>query len=222
MPKCICSSTEKKTRIVDLVDIFGQYRKPFEFCKCTNDAARLIYHGYLAASPQIPQTAFSLPLLTFHNSLWNHCHARDLHKPFSAAVDFYREFSPLNRAQHVLDLARQTLTNTRTPQETFFAYAWMQISSTVTTPKLAMQTRTKIQIKSSKAHLTDVPNPSRQLMTNATNQHGRDVTTQDLWAAAAVTTLLYIWPTFTSLARSDLFHWRCFESSSWMSNQTAK
>ncbi|POW10325.1 hypothetical protein PSTT_06118 [Puccinia striiformis] len=138
MPKCICSSTEKKTRIVDLVDIFGQYRKPFEFCKCTNDAARLIYHGYLAASPQIPQTAFSLPLLTFPQQL-----ARDLHKPFSAAVDFYREFSPLNRAQHVLDLAWQTLTNTRTPQETFFAYAWMQISSTVTTPKLAMQTRTE-------------------------------------------------------------------------------
>ncbi|KAI7942745.1 hypothetical protein MJO29_012589 [Puccinia striiformis f. sp. tritici] len=96
MPKCICSSTEKKTRIVDLVDIFGQYRKPFEFCKCTNDAARLIYHGYLAASPQIPQTAFSLPLLTFHNSLWNHCHARDLHKPFSAAVDFYRELEELS------------------------------------------------------------------------------------------------------------------------------
>ncbi|KAI9613456.1 hypothetical protein H4Q26_010060 [Puccinia striiformis f. sp. tritici PST-130] len=96
MPKCICSSKEKTTRIVDLVDIFGQYRKPFEFCKCTDDAARLIYHGYLAASPQIPQTAFSLPLLTLHNSLWNHCHARDLHKPFSAAVDFYRELEELS------------------------------------------------------------------------------------------------------------------------------
>ncbi|KNF02606.1 hypothetical protein PSTG_04205 [Puccinia striiformis f. sp. tritici PST-78] len=124
MPKCICSSKEKTTRIVDLVDIFGQYRKPFEFCKCTDDAARLIYHGYLAASPQIPQTAFSLPLLTLHNSLWNHCHvsilpftlaltewleprserlrvknrlhARDLRKPFSAAVDFYRELEELS------------------------------------------------------------------------------------------------------------------------------
>ncbi|POW14671.1 hypothetical protein PSTT_02851 [Puccinia striiformis] len=95
-PQCTCSSKQKNTRIVDLVDIFGQYRKPFEFCKCTDDAARLIYHGYLAASPKTPQTAFSLPLLTLHNSLWNHCHARDLRKPFSAAVDFYRELEEMS------------------------------------------------------------------------------------------------------------------------------
>ncbi|KAH9460739.1 hypothetical protein Pst134EB_008897 [Puccinia striiformis f. sp. tritici] len=113
-----CKKKKKRARLVDLVDIRGQRRKPVQFYKCTLDGVWLLQLGYLAGSPNKPQTAFSLPLLIFHNSLWNYCHigalpftmalnhwleprsrrlrarkqkhARDLRKPFSAAVDLYR------------------------------------------------------------------------------------------------------------------------------------
>ncbi|KAI7966756.1 hypothetical protein MJO29_000033 [Puccinia striiformis f. sp. tritici] len=114
----LCRKKQKKARLVDLVDIRGQRRQLVEFCKCTLDGVRLLQLGYLAGSPDKPQTAFSLPLLIFHNSLWSYCHfgalpftmalnhwleprsrrlcarkrkhARDLRKPFSAAIDLYR------------------------------------------------------------------------------------------------------------------------------------
>ncbi|OAV91038.1 hypothetical protein PTTG_28102 [Puccinia triticina 1-1 BBBD Race 1] len=106
-------------RTIDLIDVYGQRREDFAFCSCTSDAIRLLQSGYLPGSPIRPVTAFSLPLLILHNSLWNHCNvgalpfmnalreyleprsqrlkvrnsnnARELRKPFSAAVDIYRE-----------------------------------------------------------------------------------------------------------------------------------
>ncbi|KAA1117187.1 hypothetical protein PGTUg99_036846 [Puccinia graminis f. sp. tritici] len=115
---CRCSPRDQRSRPVDMVDIYAQRRRLILFCKCTHDAVRLLRQGYLAGSPIKPQTAFSLPLLIFHNSLWNNCHigmlpftvaltefleprserlcakgknhARDMRKPFSAAVDLFR------------------------------------------------------------------------------------------------------------------------------------
>ncbi|PLW39434.1 hypothetical protein PCASD_07986 [Puccinia coronata f. sp. avenae] len=116
---CRCGPLEMRKRMVDLIDINGQQRTEFTFCSCNKDTSRLLCCGFLPASPITPQTAFSLPLLIFHNHLWNNCHvsalpftvalnewleprsqrlyaqkkryARDLRKPFSAAVDLYRK-----------------------------------------------------------------------------------------------------------------------------------
>ncbi|KAI9615405.1 hypothetical protein H4Q26_011343 [Puccinia striiformis f. sp. tritici PST-130] len=115
---CKCAPHKLTRRWVDLVDVNWQGRRRIPFCECSSDAARLLHYGYIAASPISPQTAFSLSLLIFHNSMWNNCHvkaqpfmlamtewleprserlhvrgkkhARDLRKPFSAAVDLYR------------------------------------------------------------------------------------------------------------------------------------
>jgi hypothetical protein len=40
------------------------------FCVCTPDVIRLIHYGYIASSPDIPRTAFSIRLLQFHDFLW--------------------------------------------------------------------------------------------------------------------------------------------------------
>ncbi|OAV86558.1 hypothetical protein PTTG_03307 [Puccinia triticina 1-1 BBBD Race 1] len=118
---CQCGPQAKTRRSVDLIDINAQRRVNIEFCRCTRDPVRLLYLGYLAGSPVYPQTAFSVPLLILHNHLWNNCHvdalpfttalthfleprsqrlhvrrgqanhARDTRKPFSAAVDLYRQ-----------------------------------------------------------------------------------------------------------------------------------
>ncbi|KAI7948446.1 hypothetical protein MJO29_010111 [Puccinia striiformis f. sp. tritici] len=115
---CKCAPHKLTRRWVDLVDVNWQGRRRIPFCECSSDATRLLHYGYIAASPISPQTAFSLSLLIFHNSMWNNCHvkaqpfmlamtewleprseqlhvrgkkhARDLRKPFSAAVDLYR------------------------------------------------------------------------------------------------------------------------------------
>ncbi|KAI7939540.1 hypothetical protein MJO29_014276 [Puccinia striiformis f. sp. tritici] len=133
-----CKKKKKKPRLVDLVDICGQRRQLVEFCKCTPDGVRLLQMGYLAGSPVKPQTGFSLPLLIFHNSLWSYCHigalpftmalnhwleprtrrlrarkrkhARDLRKPFSAAVDLYRQLE--DKRQEIVNVVIQL-----TPQE---------------------------------------------------------------------------------------------------------
>ncbi|OAV86035.1 hypothetical protein PTTG_30124 [Puccinia triticina 1-1 BBBD Race 1] len=134
---CTCSAEQKNTRHVDMIDLYAQTRRPIEFCKCTYDAVHLLRHGYLAGSPLKPQTAFSLPLLIFHNSLWNNCnigmspftialtefleprserlcvkgksHARDIRKPFSAAVDLFRSLKTRtdDLIDEALDLTKQ-------------------------------------------------------------------------------------------------------------------
>ncbi|KAH9466177.1 hypothetical protein Pst134EB_001240 [Puccinia striiformis f. sp. tritici] len=115
---CTPDCRQKKYRKVDLVDVQAQRRSIIGFCECTKDGVRLLQLGYLAGSPVKPVTAFSLPLLILHNCLWNNCHigalpftvalnqwleprsqrlrskrgkhARQLQKPFSAAVDLFR------------------------------------------------------------------------------------------------------------------------------------
>jgi hypothetical protein len=62
----------------------AQRRVQCTFCQCTPDAIRLLQIGFLPASPITPQTAFSLPLLIFHNALWKHCHVGVL--PFTDAL----------------------------------------------------------------------------------------------------------------------------------------
>ncbi|KAI9603651.1 hypothetical protein KEM48_000412, partial [Puccinia striiformis f. sp. tritici PST-130] len=62
----------------------GQERVCFAFCQCTIDAVRLLQYGYIAASPLAPQTAFSMPLMHLHNSLWNNC--RIDAQPFMVAI----------------------------------------------------------------------------------------------------------------------------------------
>ncbi|OAV99455.1 hypothetical protein PTTG_06648 [Puccinia triticina 1-1 BBBD Race 1] len=114
-----------------MIDLYEQKRTSVEFCNCTYDAVRLLRLGYLAGSPLKPQTAFLLPLLIFHNSLWNNCtigispfttalteflephserlfvkgknHARDIRKPFSAAVDLFRSLE--NQSDDLMDQA---------------------------------------------------------------------------------------------------------------------
>ncbi|PLW28303.1 hypothetical protein PCANC_26540 [Puccinia coronata f. sp. avenae] len=115
---CNFLPSNKSARLVDLVDISGQSRTTVKFCPCTKDTVTLLQLGYMAGSPMKPQTAFSMPLMIFHNHLWNNCHvgtmpftlalrdyleprsqrlhaknsshARDLRRPFSAAVDMFR------------------------------------------------------------------------------------------------------------------------------------
>ncbi|PLW11123.1 hypothetical protein PCASD_23837 [Puccinia coronata f. sp. avenae] len=115
---CNFLPSNKSARLVDLVDISGQSRTTVKFCPCTEDTVTLLQLGYMAGSPMKPQTAFSMPLMIFHNHLWNNCHvgtmpftlalrdyleprsqrlhaknsshARDLRRPFSAAVDMFR------------------------------------------------------------------------------------------------------------------------------------
>ncbi|PLW33701.1 hypothetical protein PCASD_10315 [Puccinia coronata f. sp. avenae] len=122
--KCTCPDDAIKCRVIDLVDVYAQRRTEFDFCKCTSDPLRLLQRGFIAASPVKPQTAFSLPLLAFHNALWNHGHvgaqpftlaitewleprlvrlfarkkkhARHMRKPFSSAVDLYRKLEKMS------------------------------------------------------------------------------------------------------------------------------
>ncbi|PLW15673.1 hypothetical protein PCASD_17792 [Puccinia coronata f. sp. avenae] len=137
--KCTCAPHICHKRMVNMVDIFAQRRVQCTFCQCTPDAIRLLQIGFLPASPITPQTAFSLPLLIFHNTLWKHCHvgvlpftdalrewlepqserlfarrkrhARELRKPFSAAVDLYRslENQTNDLINHVLRLGPQDI-----------------------------------------------------------------------------------------------------------------
>ncbi|EFP93842.2 uncharacterized protein PGTG_19696 [Puccinia graminis f. sp. tritici CRL 75-36-700-3] len=130
---CKCPTSKKTSRYVDLVDLYGQHRTLVEFCKCMHDAVHLLKRGYLPRSPMKPQTAFSLPLLIFHNSLWNHSHigmqpftlaltefleprserlfvkngihAREMRKPFSGAVDLFRQLE--EKTDNMIDSALQ-------------------------------------------------------------------------------------------------------------------
>ncbi|POV98420.1 hypothetical protein PSTT_14428 [Puccinia striiformis] len=121
-----------------------QQRRIVTFCECTRDGIRLLQLGYLAGSPVKPQTAFSLPLLTFFDCLWNNCHmgafpfttalnqwleprsqrlrvrqgkhSRQLRKPFSAAVGLLRQLED-RRIQTIisaLQLSKQAILASQT------------------------------------------------------------------------------------------------------------
>ncbi|PLW44479.1 hypothetical protein PCASD_11496 [Puccinia coronata f. sp. avenae] len=119
-----CKCYTHSNQPVDLIDIYGQRPTNVSFCSYTPDAIQLLQQVYVAGSPVRPQTAFSLPLLIFHNHLWNNCHvgmmpftlgltewleprskrlcaknqdhARDIRKPFSAAVDIFRQLEDIS------------------------------------------------------------------------------------------------------------------------------
>ncbi|PLW19874.1 hypothetical protein PCANC_09273 [Puccinia coronata f. sp. avenae] len=136
---CNCLPSKKIARLVDLVDISGQCRTLVKFCSCTKDTVTLLQLGYMAGSPMKPQTAFSMPLMIFHNHLWNHCHVgtmpftmalrdylkprsqrlyakdqshpRDLRRPFTAAVDIFRRLEDMtdNLNFRYLQLTKQQI-----------------------------------------------------------------------------------------------------------------
>ncbi|KNE93607.1 hypothetical protein PSTG_13056 [Puccinia striiformis f. sp. tritici PST-78] len=99
--RCNCPAGVKTSSMIDLVDLHAQDHIRLRFCGCTPDAIRLLRCGNLAGSPVVPQTAFSLPLLIFHNSLLHakkRQHARDMRRPFTAAVDMYRQLERISES----------------------------------------------------------------------------------------------------------------------------
>ena len=118
LEECVC--TTRSSRAVDLIHTHDRSpEQKIEFCSCIPDPIRLLYHGFLAASPTKPQTAFAIPLVQLYQSLWYEtavpytsfikglvCHQdtrspkpllarsksgkpRELRTPFSQAIDIY-------------------------------------------------------------------------------------------------------------------------------------
>ncbi|KAA1109860.1 hypothetical protein PGTUg99_035927 [Puccinia graminis f. sp. tritici] len=76
-------------REMDLVDLMGQMRVKFTFCRCTPDPVHLLANGYLASTPIFPQTAFLLRLLNFYDLLWNICNSHVT--PFAKVLQRWNE-----------------------------------------------------------------------------------------------------------------------------------
>ncbi|KAH9464645.1 hypothetical protein Pst134EB_004166 [Puccinia striiformis f. sp. tritici] len=122
---CKCSADKFVVREVDLIDIMGQKRVKYAFCPCAPDPVHLLTSGYLASTPSLPQTAFSLRLLNFYDLMWNICNShktpftkvlrrwnesrsarlcaknsskpRDLRQNFLASIDVYRILRSMQR-----------------------------------------------------------------------------------------------------------------------------
>lgn len=123
---CVC--TIRRHRAVDLINTHDRFaQQQIEFCSCIPDTIRLMYHGYIAASPTAPRTAFAIPLVQLYQSLWHEsavpytsfikglvCHQdtrsaepllargrsrnpRDLRLPFSQAMDIYGRIQILRK-----------------------------------------------------------------------------------------------------------------------------
>ncbi|KAA1084676.1 hypothetical protein PGT21_034028 [Puccinia graminis f. sp. tritici] len=86
---CRCPAERFKEREVDLIDLMGQSRTKVAFCPCTPDAVHLLANGYLASTPVLPQTAFSVRLLNFYDLLWNICNAHTT--PFAKVLQRWNE-----------------------------------------------------------------------------------------------------------------------------------
>ncbi|PLW51510.1 hypothetical protein PCASD_00398 [Puccinia coronata f. sp. avenae] len=124
LEECVCPSTQK--RKVDLIHTHDRFPgRDVEFCNCIPDAIRLIYLGYMSASPSKPRTAFSIPFIQLYKSVWlesaipyssfiagitrhqdsrsqapmmacsKHKNARELRIPFSQAMDAYSRLQTL-------------------------------------------------------------------------------------------------------------------------------
>ncbi|KAH9468554.1 hypothetical protein Pst134EA_009092 [Puccinia striiformis f. sp. tritici] len=79
---CSCPRDAQKTsQWIDCVDIVGQERRQFLFCKCMPRAIHLLANGFLCSSPTQPTTGFSMRLMHHHNYAWQLCNVRNL--PFS-------------------------------------------------------------------------------------------------------------------------------------------
>ncbi|KAA1098039.1 hypothetical protein PGT21_027095 [Puccinia graminis f. sp. tritici] len=107
---CQCPDEVYKEREVDLIDLMGktflnstvlflkinnvhlpsgQSRSKFAFCPCTPDPVHLLASGYIASTPVLPQTAFSVRLLNFYDLLWNICNAHTT--PFAKVLQRWNE-----------------------------------------------------------------------------------------------------------------------------------
>ncbi|PLW56627.1 hypothetical protein PCANC_05159 [Puccinia coronata f. sp. avenae] len=119
LEECNCPNTHK--RPVDLIHTHDRHPKQeVEFCDCIPDPIRLIYLGYIPASPKKPRTAFSIPFIQLFHHIWYESaipyssfidgtvyhqdtrsstrllarsqskNPRELQIPFSEAIDAYR------------------------------------------------------------------------------------------------------------------------------------
>ncbi|KAA1088676.1 hypothetical protein PGTUg99_018893 [Puccinia graminis f. sp. tritici] len=74
---CKCQEHEVRSKQwIDLVDLAGQQRVKFEFCRCMPRSVTLLANGFLPSSPIKPTTGFSMRLLAYHDYAWNHSNVR--------------------------------------------------------------------------------------------------------------------------------------------------
>ncbi|KAI7933026.1 hypothetical protein MJO28_017857 [Puccinia striiformis f. sp. tritici] len=87
---CKCGANAPRvTQWIDLVDLTGQQRMNFTFCKCLPRPVQVLANGFLASSPSEPTTAFSMRLLAYHNHAWHHSNVRMA--PFSETQQLFNE-----------------------------------------------------------------------------------------------------------------------------------
>ncbi|KAH9474109.1 hypothetical protein Pst134EA_001154 [Puccinia striiformis f. sp. tritici] len=74
---------------IDLVDLTGQQRMRFSFCRCIPRPVQILANGFLPSSPSEPTAGFSMRLLAYHNHAWhrsNVCMA-----PFAETQQIFNE-----------------------------------------------------------------------------------------------------------------------------------
>ncbi|POW01179.1 hypothetical protein PSTT_12675 [Puccinia striiformis] len=87
---CKCGpNTPRIKQWIDLVDLVGQQRMLFTFCKCIPRPVQILANGFLASSPSEPTAAFSMRLLAYHNHAWHHSNVRMA--PFSETQQLFNE-----------------------------------------------------------------------------------------------------------------------------------
>ncbi|KAI9612562.1 hypothetical protein H4Q26_007719 [Puccinia striiformis f. sp. tritici PST-130] len=87
---CKCgTNTPRIKQWIDLVDLVGQQRMLFTFCKCIPRPVQILANGFLASSPSEPTAAFSMRLLAYHNHAWHHSNVRMA--PFSETQQLFNE-----------------------------------------------------------------------------------------------------------------------------------
>lgn len=87
---CKCpDSAPRFHRWIDLVDITGQQRMRFTFCKCIPRPVQILANGFLPSSPDEPTTGFSMRLLAYHNHAWHYSNVRMT--PFAETQQVFNE-----------------------------------------------------------------------------------------------------------------------------------
>ncbi|KAI7940332.1 hypothetical protein MJO28_013984 [Puccinia striiformis f. sp. tritici] len=87
---CKCPDTAPRIqRWVDLVDMTGQQRMSFTFCKCLSQPVQILANGFLPSSPAEPTTGFSMRLLAYHNHAWHYSNVRMT--PFAETQQVFNE-----------------------------------------------------------------------------------------------------------------------------------
>ncbi|KAA1092984.1 hypothetical protein PGT21_020031 [Puccinia graminis f. sp. tritici] len=86
--KCKDDSPRFKQKI-DLVDLNGQERMEYSFCRCMPRSVQLLTIGFLPSSPVQPTVGFSMRLLAYHNYAWHHSNVRI--QPFTETHRLFNE-----------------------------------------------------------------------------------------------------------------------------------